>query len=68
MYAYDIEEEDTLSDHWVISATNVTIIGNYTSFEVINSVSTYSVSMVTITTGNCCHIIILLCILYNVLL
>ena len=27
MYVYDIEEEDTLSDDWTISSTNITITG-----------------------------------------
>ena len=27
MYVYDIEEEDTLSDDWAISFTNITITG-----------------------------------------
>ena len=66
MYVYDIEEEGTLSDDWAISSINITITGlepNYISLEVPNSVSTCPVSMVTITTGNYCHIIILLCII-----
>ena len=71
MYVYDIEEEDTLLDDWTISFTNITITGlepTCTSLEVTNSVSTCFVSMVTITTGNCYYMIILLCILCNVLL
>ena len=54
MYVYDIEEEDTLSDDWAISSTNITITGlqlTYSSFEVTNFISTCPVSMVTITTG-----------------
>ena len=31
MYVYDIEEEDTLSDDWVISSTNITITKSSTS-------------------------------------
>ena len=27
MYVYDIEGEDTLSDDWAISSTNITITG-----------------------------------------
>ena len=50
MYVYDIEEEDTLSDDWVISSTNITITGlgsTYTSLEMTCPMSCY-VSMVTV--------------------
>ena len=56
MYVYDIEEEGTLSDHWAISSTDITITGlepTYSSFVVTNSISTCLVYMVTITTGTC---------------
>ena len=59
MYVYDIEEEDTLSDHWAISSTNITITGldsTYSSLEIICPVSTHTVSIVTITTGTCDHL------------
>ena len=56
MYVYDIEEEDTLSDDWAISSTNITITGldqpTYPSFEVTSSAS-FSVSMVTVTIRTC---------------
>ena len=55
MYVYDIEEEDTLSDDWAISSTNITITGlepSCPSFEVTNSLSTCLVSVFTITTRN----------------
>ena len=51
MYVYDIEEEDTLSDHWTISSTNVTINGlelTYPSFLQVISSGLFSVSMVTV--------------------
>ena len=54
MYVYDIEEEDTLSDNWAISYTNITITGlepTYSFLKVTNSISTCPVSMVTITIG-----------------
>ena len=44
MYVYDIEEEDRLSDEWVITSTNITITGlepTYTSLEVTCPVSHY---------------------------
>ena len=56
MYAYDIEKEDTLSDDWAISSTNITITGlepTCPSFEVICPVSTCPLSMVTITSKTC---------------
>ena len=50
MYVYDIEEEDTLSDNWAISSTNITI----TAIETTSiSFESCSVSMVTVTTGTC---------------
>ena len=45
MYVYDIEEEDTLSDDWVISSTNITITGlepTYLSFKKTCPVSYYA--------------------------
>ena len=59
MYVYDIEEEDTLSDEWAISSTNITITGlepTYSSLDVICPVSPCPVSMVTVTTGTCDHL------------
>ena len=56
MYVYDIEEEDTLSDDWAVSSTNITIIGlepTYSSLDVTCPICTCLVSMVTITTGTC---------------
>ena len=50
MYVYDIEEEDRLSDDWAISSTNFTITGLEPTYPSC-PVSTYPVSMVTITTG-----------------
>ena len=50
MYVYDIEEEDTLSDEWAISSSNITITGlgpTYTSFEITCPISCY-VSIVTV--------------------
>ena len=58
MYVYDIVEEDTLSDDWAISSTNITITGlepTYTSLEVTYSVCT--ISMVTVTQRPCDHLI-----------
>ena len=55
MYVYDIEEEDTLSDDWVILSTNITITEveqTFTFFEMTNSVSCY-VSMVTVISTTC---------------
>ena len=55
MYVYDIEEEDTLSDHWAISSTNIIITGlepTYSSLEVICPVSHYF-SIVTVTIRMC---------------
>ena len=55
MNVYDIEEEDTLSDDWAISSTNITITEveqTFTFFEMTNSVSCY-VSMVTIISTTC---------------
>ena len=54
MYVYDIEEEGILSDDWAISSTNITITGlepTHQSLKVTNSISSFPVSMVTITTG-----------------
>ena len=48
MYVYDIEEENTLSDEWAISSTNITVTGleqTYPSLKV--SCPVCSVSMVT---------------------
>ena len=45
MYVYDIEEEDTLSDDWAISSTNIAITGlkpTYSSLEVTCPVSYYA--------------------------
>ena len=56
MYVYDIEEEDTLSDDWAISSTNITITGlepTYPSLEMTSPVSTCPLFMVTVTTGTC---------------
>ena len=53
MYVYDIEEEGRLSDDWAISSTNITITGlkpTYPSLKVTNSISSFPVSMVAITT------------------
>ena len=55
MYVYDIEEEDTLSDDWAISSTNIIIAGlepNYPSVQMTNSASC-SVSMVRIFPTTC---------------
>ena len=50
MYVYDIEEEDTLSDDWAISSTNITINGLEPTYPSC-PVCTCPVSMVTTTTG-----------------
>ena len=51
MYVYDIEEEDTLSDDWAISYTNITITGLKPTYsypcQVINSISS-PVTIVTV--------------------
>ena len=55
MYVHDIEEEDTLSDDWAISSTNITITGveqTFTFIEMTNSVSCY-VSMLTVISTTC---------------
>ena len=59
MYVYDIEEEGTLSNDCAILSTNITITGLepiYSSLDVTCPVSTCPDSMVTITTGTCCHL------------
>ena len=50
MYVYDIEEEDTLSDDWSISYTNITITELELSYL---SLETSPVSIVIVTTGTC---------------
>ena len=60
MYVYDIEEEDTLSDEWAISSTNITIIGlesTYSSLCLVTS-PVCPVSIVTVlpTTETCDHL------------
>ena len=50
MYVYDIEEEDTLSDEWAISSTNITITGMEPTY-LSCPVSTCPISTVTITMG-----------------
>ena len=55
MYVYDIEEEGTLSGHWVISSNNITITGlesTYTFLEMTCPTS-YYVSMVTVFPTTC---------------
>ena len=56
MYAYNIEEEDRLSDDWAISSTNITIIGlepTYPSLEVTCPVCSVSIVTVLPTTETC---------------
>ena len=62
MYVYDIEEEDTLSDDWAISSTNITITGlepTYPSLEMISTacsvsmVTTLATTTITMTTYDC---------------
>ena len=50
MYVYNIEEEDTLSNDWVISSTNITITGLELTYP---SLETSPVSMVTVTAETC---------------
>ena len=55
MYVYDIEEEDTLSDDWAISSTNISITGlqpTFPSLDIICPVSCYF-SIVTIFPTTC---------------
>ena len=49
MYVYDIEEENTLSDDWAISSTNITITG----LEPSPPVTFISCLQVTVTTSTC---------------
>ena len=56
MYVYDIEEEDTLSDEWAISSTNITITGlepTYPSLKVTCPVCPVSMVPVLHTTETC---------------
>ena len=46
MYVYDIEEEDTLSDNWAISSTNITITGLEPTYQYPSTILC-SFSMVT---------------------
>ena len=41
MYVYDIEEEDTLSDDWAISSTNITITGLEPNYPFLGLCSVY---------------------------
>ena len=48
MYVYDIEEEDTLSDDWAISSTNITIIGLEPTYPSLEMTLPCSVPMFTV--------------------
>ena len=60
MYVIDIEEEDTLSDEWAISSTNITITGLEPTYSCLRMVTSpvCPVSMVTLllTTETCDHL------------